>query len=47
MNLRTVSFLGLLLAGSAQATIEGILWDPAFDGEGWAVESQNDQSFDL
>ncbi len=30
---------------SASATVEGVFWDPAFNGEGWTIEGQNDLAF--
>ncbi len=44
---RQTFYIILLLAyaQAALATVEGTFWDPSFDGEGWAIESQNDVAF--
>ncbi|MEM9531457.1 MAG: hypothetical protein AAGA23_11095 [Pseudomonadota bacterium] len=44
MRIWTATLLTLTF-GAASATIEGTFWDRSFDGEGWAIESQNDIAF--
>jgi len=41
---KSVFILTLLIATQASA-LEGLFADPAFEGEGWSVESQNDLAF--
>lgn len=36
-----LAFAGLV-SSVASASVEGLFWDPAFPGEGWALESEND-----